>query len=219
MKTKKFLFYLLAALLGGCVPVMSLHPLFTKEDVAFDEKLVGTWVDDSNNTWEFKSVNNPPNPIAYELTFREGEDKKGSFLTYLVELENELFLDICPNKLPCEQQDLEKMAWPYNVFFLLPLHTFIKVDTIEPQLRMQLTDDDEMKKLLVEEPNAVKHELDGDTIILTASTKELQAFVLKYADDSRVFGEKSVLTRKKIKDPNCIEPNETEPNSIDPNEG
>ncbi|MHC4572585.1 MAG: hypothetical protein ACYS76_00390 [Planctomycetota bacterium] len=30
MKTKKLLFYLLAGILGGCVPVMSLHPLMIR---------------------------------------------------------------------------------------------------------------------------------------------------------------------------------------------
>jgi hypothetical protein len=31
MNTKKLLFYLLAALLSGCVPVMSLHSLYTED--------------------------------------------------------------------------------------------------------------------------------------------------------------------------------------------
>ena len=46
MNTRKLLFYLLAVLLGSCVPVMSLHPLFTKEHLVFEEKLLGTWADD-----------------------------------------------------------------------------------------------------------------------------------------------------------------------------
>ena len=41
MKTKKFLFYLLAVFLGGCV--LSLHPLYTEKDLIFEEKLLGTW--------------------------------------------------------------------------------------------------------------------------------------------------------------------------------
>ncbi len=36
-RAKKALFYLLAALLGGCVPVMSLHPLYTEKDVVFEK--------------------------------------------------------------------------------------------------------------------------------------------------------------------------------------
>ena len=61
MKVKKFLFYLLAALLGGCVPVMSLHSLYTEENVVFEEKLLGTWVDDPNSPetiWEFRLLTN-----------------------------------------------------------------------------------------------------------------------------------------------------------------
>ena len=53
------------------------------------------------------------------------------------------------------------------------------------------------KKLLKEEPGAVKHELVEDGIILTASTEQLQQFVLKYADDERVFSEETILTRSK----------------------
>jgi len=236
MKTKKFLFYLLAVLLGGCVPVMSLHPLYTEKDVVFEEKLLGTWVDDSNDTtWEFKrfvDANNaldftqPEKPEkTYRLLFSNNEGStKGSFFAHLVKLETRLFLDVFPSQLPYVPQDPDdpNEGWVYNTPFLVPVHTFIKVDSIEPQLKMHLTDDDEMEKLLKEDPNAVKHEVIGDRFILTASTKELQAFVLKYADDNRVFTGEIVLSRKKTKNPNdpdCMEPNETKPASIAPNKG
>jgi hypothetical protein len=179
---------------------MSLHPLYTEEDVVFDEKLLGVWVDDPNEheTWEFKCPNEPGE--KYELLLSDNEGKKGSFDVYLVKLENLLFLDIYPNKSPCKE-DFEKTEWPYNTFFLVPVHTFIRIDSIEPQLKMRLTDDDEMEKLLKEDPNAVKHEIVDGKPFLTASTKELQAFVLKYADDSRVFTEEKALLRRKAKCP------------------
>jgi len=66
---------------------------------------------------------------------------------------------------------------------------------------MRRTICDDMKELLKEDPNVVKHELVEDKIILTASTKELQAFVLKYAYDIRAFPAKIVLTRKETKSP------------------
>ncbi len=199
MKTKKFLFYLLAVLLGGCIPVMSLHPLFTEEALVFEEKLLGTWVDDANGTWEFKHPDESKK--VYELVFCDDKGKKGLFVVHLVKLENRLFLDVYPSKFPGEQGSNEP-EWEYNMLFFLPVHTFIKIESIEPQLKMRLTDDDEMEKLLKEDPNAVKYELADDKLILTASTKELQAFVLKYADDSRVFSDAIVYSRKKTKDPN-----------------
>jgi len=59
-----------------------------------------------------------------------------------------------------------------------------------------------MGELLEAEPNAVKFESVDDGVVLTASTKELQKFVLKYADDERLFSEEIELVRKRTKDPN-----------------
>jgi hypothetical protein len=206
MNTKKLLFYLLAVLLGGCVPVVSLHPLFTDEKLVFKEKLLGTWADDPNSpkvTWQFKRIAEPEK--AYKLIFSDDKGKKGSFVARLVKLENSLFLDVYPAELPWEPEDPNNVKWLYNSFFLIPAHTFMKIDSIEPQLKMQLTDDDSMEELLKENPNAIKHTSVEDRLILTASTKELQGFVLKYADDDRVFIGEIVLNRKKSKGPNAPE--------------
>ena len=219
-RTKKLLFYLLAGVLGGCIPVMSLHPLYTEEDVVFEEKLLGTWVDDSNETtWEFKRPDESEK--AYELIFCDDESKKGSFVVHLVKLENRLFLDVYPNQFPCELGDPNKTEWPYDALLYMPAHTFIKIDSLEPGLRMRLTDDEKMGELLNENPNVVKYEVaDNKKLILTASTKELQAFVLRYADDNRVFSKEIVLNRKKTKAPQeSVEQGPNEPNDIDPNQG
>jgi len=205
MKVKKILFYLLAALLGGCVPVMSLHSLYTKENVVFEQTLLGTWVDDPNSPeviWEFTHIDEPKN--AYKLIFSDDKGKKGSFVAHLVKLQNSLFLDVFPDEFPCDTEDPNKTDWLCNVFFLVPVHTFIKIDSIEPQLKMRLTDDDKMAELLKEDPNAVKHMSIEDMLILTASTKELQAFVLEHADDNRVFTDEVVLNRRETEKTNTL---------------
>ncbi len=197
-RAKKALFYLLAALLGGCVPVMSLHPLYTEKDVVFEERLLGRWVDDPNSpetTWQFNRIDEPNN--AYNLVFSDEEGKKGSFVAHLVRLRNRLFLDVYPSEPPREMEDPNKLELPYNSLFLIPAHTFIKIDFNGPKLKMWLTNDEDMKKFLKEEPNAVKHTFIEDKLILTASTKELQSFVLKYAEDKRVFKGKIVMNHKK----------------------
>lgn len=201
MNTRKLLFYLLAVLLGGCLPVMSLHPLFTKEHLVFEEKLLGTWIDDPNSpkvTWEFKRIGEPEK--AYKLIFCDDKGKKGSFVAHLVKLEDKLFLNAYPAELPRGPEDPNKMDWLYNSLFLIPAHTFMKVESVEPQLKIRLTLDTEMAELLKEDPAAVKHTSVEDRLVLTASTKELQTFVLKYADDDRVFIGEIVLNRKKSKD-------------------
>jgi hypothetical protein len=195
MNTRKLLFYLSAVLLGGCVPVISLYPLYTDKDVVFEEKLLGTWVqDDGETTWEFKTIDEPNN--AYKLIFSDDEGKKGSFVARLVKLQNRHFLDVYPSEVPWELDDPNKTDWPYNVFFLIPAHTFLKIDSMEPQLKIRLMLDSDVKELLEQDPDAIKHALIDDRLVLTASTKELQAFVLKYADGDRLFTDEIVLGRK-----------------------
>ena len=188
---------MLAVILGGCVPVISLHPLYTEKDVVVDKKLYGTWVDDANSpktTWEFKNIDEPKN--AYKLIYTDEDGQKGSFVAHMVKLQNSLFLDIFPSELPWEPEDPNKMDWPYNTLFLIPAHTFVKIDSIEPQLKLRLTLESDMKDLLKENPNAVKHTSVGDRLVITGSTKELQEFVLKYVDDENLFTDQVTLSRK-----------------------
>lgn len=236
MKIGKLLFNLLAVLLGGCVPVLSLHPLYDEKDVVFQKNLLGVWVDDSNEpemTWQFRHPDESKK--AYELTYFDNQANKGIFTVHMLKLEGGLFLDVYPNHLPAGQlEEPNEAPWPYNSLFFIPAHTFIKIDLFEPAsalknhvgkdetidadtlkilssrydylLNMRLTDDDAFKKLLEEDPNAVKHQMVDHTPVLTASTKELQAFVRKYADDTRLFTTEIELIRKKTEgleqDPN-----------------
>jgi hypothetical protein len=203
MKDRKFLFYLMPLLLGGCVPILSLYPLYTKEDVVLEKKLLGTWIDDTDNpetTWEFKRIDEPES--ACKLIFTDEDGKKGSFVAHLLKLQNKLFLDIYPSDLPWEPDDPNKMDWPYNSFFLIPAHTFLKIDSIEPKLKMQLALESKIEELITEDPNAVKHMTIGERLVLMSSTKELQAFVLKHVDNDRLFTDEITLVRKKTKNGN-----------------
>lgn len=211
MRTKTLLFYLLAALLGGCVPIFSINPLYTEKDVVFKEELLGVWADPNSpeGAWEFKRNDESKN--AYQLTVDIGDEAKGLFDARLVNLKGQLFLDVYPAQKGLNQtmEGLEEKAkdpnstvWPLNFAFLVPVHTFIKVDSIEPMLTMRLTDDDLMEKLLEQDPKAVKHAvLDEDRVVLTASTEELQAFVLKYAAGDKLFENPFALKRTKAKGP------------------
>ena len=198
MKIRKLLFYMLPLFLGGCLPVLSLHPLYTKEDIVLEKKLFGTWITDVNSpetTWEFKRIDEPEN--AYKLIFTDKNGKKGSFITHLLKLKNKQFMDVYPSELPCEPNDSNNMDWPYNCFFLIPAHTFMKIESIGTQLKIRLTLDSKIKELIKENPNAVKYLNVGDRTVLTGPTKELQAFVLKHADDDTLFTDAVTLIRPK----------------------
>jgi len=203
---KKFLFYSLAAFLGGCIPVMSLHPLYTEKDIVFEEGLLGTWLEDVNKPeafWKFERVEKPKN--AYKLILSDEEGHKGSFIAHLVKLQDKLFLDAYPSESPWEPEEPNEVDFLFNNLFLLPTHTFMKIDSIEPELKIRLTLESKMEELLEENPNAVKHTKTEERLVLTASTKELQEFVLKYVDDENLFTDEIVLNRKAAGDPNVAD--------------
>lgn len=199
MKTKKALFYLLAGILAGCVPVMSLHQLYDDQHIVFEPKLLGTFTEPNNVTWEFARSDEPN---AYQLTYSAFSEKdqkvlKGLLTVHLVKLDDRLFMDIYSKEQPwVDEAGLSQTKWFVNSLFLVPAHTFAKVEIAEPQVKLWLTDDVKMKKLLEENPNAVKHEVVDDNPVLTSSTQQLQSFVLKYANDNRLFSDDHILTRK-----------------------
>lgn len=221
MKTKKSFFYLLAGVLVGCVP--SLHPLFTNEDVIFEEELLGIWAgeEDSNETWEFQRYGDKDGK-RYKMIYTDEEGKEGGFLAALGRINGMLFLDLFPGEAEINTNDFYKIH-------LLGVHTFLKIEQIEPTLQMRAMDPEKMKEMLESDPNLIKHEVlreQDSKIVLTASTKELQRFMLEHSEDEGLFGEATELKRLKIKDtdePNAVdanaaEPNQIEPNSIEPNE-
>ena len=211
MKAKRVMFYCLAGLMVGCVPVVSLHPLFTKQDIVFDGGLLGTWTGDVNNVgavWEFarfdeRLAEGLPKPFRsefksfYRLAVSDRDGYKGSLAACLVKLNNRLFLDIFPDKFPSGESDVKQTKLLYNAYFYLPSHTFIRVDSIGgDSLEFHLTDDDEFDKLLDAEPKAIEYTETEERPILTASTNELQAFVTRYADNPHLFPTELTLTRK-----------------------
>lgn len=197
MKTKKFLFYLLAALLGSCIP--SLHPLYTDKELLFKENLIGTWTEEDSQ-WVFEEGSEPN---SYDLAVTDNEGK-GEFTAHLVKIDNMLFLDLFP-----EEPDLEG-ANDFYKSHLLPVHTFIKVEQIEPILKMRMMDPEEMGDMLENDPNLIKHEIVEDRVVLTASTNQLQKFMKEHANDEGLFNEPIEMKRPELKEPN--EPSISEPN-------
>jgi hypothetical protein len=212
MKARKITLYCLAALVAGCVPIVSLHPLFTRQDIVFDGGLLGAWIGDANNVgtvWEFtrfeeSSAEGLPEEFRsefksfYRLAISDKDGNRGSLAACLVKLGSRLFLDIFPDKFPSGESDIKQTKLLYNAFFFLPSHTFVRVDSIGGEtLKMALTDDDEFDKLMGIEPKAVEYTETTERPILTASTKELQAFVTKYADNKHLFPTELTLLRRK----------------------
>ena len=168
---------MLAVIVGGCVP--SLHPLFTENELIFDSNLVGKWSQpNSPSYWEFKRAANN----KYEVTYK---DEKGlaKFEGMLGKIGSDTFLDLYPQDMNIPGNDFYKAH-------LIGGHTFLRVDMLEKGLYLTGMNPDNLDKLLKADPNAIKAEKVRDRIVLTASTKDLQAFVGKYSRDfqANIYG-------------------------------
>ena len=179
-----------ALVLSGCVP--SLNPLYTEKDLVFDPALVGIWADAENadsDTWTFEK----DGAKAYKLVINEKGDAR-EFEAHLFKLGTNLFLDFSPS------DSLKEVRQEFIKACLLPAHLFAKVTQIEPALGFAFLDPEWLEKLLKENPQALRHEIiQQERLVLTASTQELQAFLLKQASDPKAFAKPGTLQRKQPK--------------------
>ncbi len=206
MKIKRITFYCLAALIAGCVPIVSLNPLFTKETIVFDEKLLGTWLSDANSpgkSLEFARVEEGaagdlPKELqsefkrVYRLHLFE-DNQKHVLVACLVKLGERRFLDVFPNQSASDREN--RKAGSYESF-ILSCHMFLRVDAVGDELKIRPMNDDRVRNLVEADPNAAAYVTTENGPVLTASTKELQAFLTKYADDKWLFPGEITLPRK-----------------------
>jgi hypothetical protein len=172
----------LVLVVAACVP--SLHPLYTDKDLSFEPALLGEWVEakpDSKSTLTFSKLADK----EYKLVSSEGPDKQSIFIAHLVKLGDKLFLDVKPD--PASEPDCSGLPW----------HMFFYVSQIEPTLRMWDFNDKWLEKLLKKNPSLLRHEVvDGD-LVLTASTKQLQSFLLRHVNTKGAFADPVDYARKK----------------------
>jgi len=182
---------LLLCLLAACGPVLSIHPLYTDKDVVFDPALVGTWIDPQDTSSApiiFERGSNDSYRAITRLDKNANVDQ--IFEAHLVKLNGRLFLDAVQTKNRMSGQE-EDMG------IAVPGHLFARVSIEGDSLRLDLLDQDWIKDKLETRKISIAHEeLDGD-IVLTASTPELQRFVLGHVNDKGAFEESEPLQRKK----------------------
>jgi hypothetical protein len=79
----------------------------------------------------------------------------------------------------------------YEIHFA-PLHTFYRVDQTTPNVKLAAIDYGWLDKLLTEHPDAIQHAVFNGSKLITAPTKDVQAFVVKHKD---AFNANLVLER------------------------
>lgn len=182
--------------LPGCV--RSLYPLFTEADLIFEPALIGEWLEDEGkDTWTFVKEGEKEYTLYHfqaEFEGRGGTKVSGDtvkFLAQLGKLNGNYFLDIFPNK-----PDTKVKNGFYN-YHLLAVHTFSRLWLNEDTLKLSMLANDWLEKMIDNNAFKIPHARPNDQLILTASTEELQALVIKYADNIKAFPKPGILHRVK----------------------
>jgi hypothetical protein len=183
---------LLAVLVQGCV-VKSLHPFYLEEDVVFKAELLDAWEDQERRKWKISSVKEKPN--AYEMKVSK-DGKEAVFLVHLFKLDKALYLDFLPVSSSEETIDIFNMH-------LLPTHSVAKIARMEnDEVLIKWFNEELMTELFEHNRVKIAHEAlrddaskeeDDKTYVLTASTEELQKFLIKFGGDEKAFEGDNVM--------------------------
>lgn len=185
-KRTLFLSVGVAVVLAGCF-VPSVNPLYTEKDLVYDPALLGTWGEPKD---EERYIFTRAGEKGYTWTVKE-KDGSSEFDAHLLQLGEHRFLDAMVVRM--------KGEWKGGNFGRVgyvarPAHLFYTVELTNATLRLGGLHPEWLGKLLKEKPGLIAHEWlkepdanDESRVLLTASTAELQKFMLKYVSDTNVF--------------------------------
>jgi hypothetical protein len=153
-------------LLSGCIP--SLNPIYTEKDIIFNEKVVGIWSSgESTETWDLQRRDEK----SYQLTYTDREGKRAQFVAHLAMVEGTRFFDIFP-----EPGEAVKPGF-YRIH-QVPIHTIYLVKEVGEKVVLSAIDHLWMEDYLVTHRDEVPSTTFGSGRLLTASTQQLQEFLV-----------------------------------------
>lgn len=165
------------ALVTGCVT--SLNPIYNEDDLIFDPALLGVWSEEgSEEIYEVTRYGD----LAYTLVFTDEDCKRGTFVMHLAQIEGMKFLDVYPTEPELNTNDFYKLL-------LIPVHSFFRIEHSGRAARVWTMENEWLEQYLEADAAAIEHVKRDNTVLLTASTKEVQSFQLKHVQTPGAFGE------------------------------
>jgi hypothetical protein len=200
-------FALLLIFLSSCLT--TLHPIFTEKDLVYDPKLIGTWKTDSTgnkrravitNLSTEGSIDLPGNVSSikqkgYLISY---QDENGTtserYIAFLARIGKHLYFDY----YPADKKEDRKIDEFFGVHFV-KMHTSYRVKiSNDGSFELSQLDEGYITTLIEEKKIRISHETDADDNItlITASTKELQQYLLKYGDEPSAYRNDKTVFRK-----------------------
>ena len=199
-------FALLLIFLSSCLT--TLHPIFTEKDLAYDPKLIGTW-NTENEGKKGKviisclatenSIELPGNISAikqrgYFISYQDENGKTSDqYIAFLARIEKHLYFDY----YPADKKEDRKLDEFFEVHFVR-MHTSYRVEILKDGgFELSQLDGSYVKSLIDEKKIRISHETDAEgDITITASTKELQQYLLKYGDEPSAYENDKTIFKK-----------------------
>jgi len=199
-------FAFLLIFLSSCLT--TLHPIFTEKDLAYDSKLIGAWDTENegkkgkviiSNLATENSLELPGNISAikqqgYFIIYKDENGKTSDqYIAFLARIGKHLYFDY----YPADKKEDRKLDEFFGVHFV-KMHTSYRVEILKDgSFELSQLDGSYVKSLIDEKKIRISHETDADdNTIITASTKELQQYLLKYGDEASAYRSEKTTFKK-----------------------
>ena len=203
MRSKNFIALLLVILcLSGCV-VFSFYPIYSEKDLFPNNYLLGNYKTADSISWSFtyqtKKVKEKDVIDSTGYCLKVDESKDSSFIStfevHLIRIGGILIADFYLKDYSKSKKDDVRLF----DLHIIPVHTFAKVIFEGDRIHFRWFDGDWLKKLIEANRVRIRHENNGENILLTAKPDELQKFLKKYLNSEEAFkdGLEIKLTKQK----------------------
>ncbi len=199
-------FALLLIFLSSCLT--TLHPIFTEKDLAYDPKLIGVWNTENegkkgkvmiSNLATENSVELPGNISSikqqgYFIIYKDENGKTSDqYIAFLARIGKHLYFDY----YPADKKEDRKLDEFFGVHFVR-MHTSYRVEILKDgSFELSQLDGAFVESLINEKKIRISHEADADdNTVITASTKELQQYLLKYGDEPSAYRSEKTTFKK-----------------------
>ncbi|MFN7932453.1 MAG: hypothetical protein U0R19_03950 [Bryobacteraceae bacterium] len=164
--------------LTGCADITFLYPIFDKQDLATEIDLSGEWKAKDNDKWRFTRADDG----SYTLEWSNKEEKE-LLDANLVRISNYLFLDVAskPEGTAIRGHAVARVELSGDMLQLAWIDSGWLADRLEKD-----------RALAFERPCMDKNR---KCMVITASTADIQNFLLRNAQDGKAFNKPDMLRR------------------------
>lgn len=199
-------FTFLLIFLSSCLT--TLHPIFTEKDLAYDPKLIGVWNAEREGNKERVTISNLATENSVELPGNISDVKQKGYLisyqhehseipdryiAFLVRIGKYLYFDY----YPADKKEDQYIDEFFGAHFV-KMHTSYRVEILnDGSFELSQLDGSYVNSLIDQKKIRISHETSADgNIVITASTSELQQYLIKYSDEPEAYESKKTIFKK-----------------------